>query len=89
MPDQNFYLASQKPTEHLSDDEKIIELLMQIEDFWKVDALLKQIHYHITNGESISEIQSLYKKIFKICAKYAISEQDRKWLYNKASNGYN
>ena len=61
-----------------------MELLLPIDDWWKLDDELKNANYLIATGESTADVGSSYKRIYAICAQYAIREVERKWLYEKS-----
>ena len=65
---------------------KVIELAMPIRDFWRLEEEIKEVNYLLSAGESNSEITSSYKKALRICAKYALREDDRQWLFTHAGN---
>ena len=62
----------------------VVELLLPIDDWWKLEEELKVANYLIAAGESTADVGASYKKIYAICAQYAIRESERKWLYDKS-----
>lgn len=81
----NIYITTKKPDAHL-DQGHAIEVEMPVEEYWKLEEILKQALYLQSAGESGSDIFSQYKRVFNICAIYAVNEKDRTWLAERAGH---
>lgn len=79
---KQLFLASKK-LEESGARTPTVELLMPIKLFWDVEKLLKQIDYSIAAGEDPVLINELYRKVYTKVAKYAVTEKDRVFLYDK------
>ena len=79
---KQLFLASKK-LEETGARTPTVELLMPIKLFWDVEKLLKQIDYAIAAGEDPVLINELCRKVYTKVAKYAVSEKDRVFLYDK------
>lgn len=60
---------------------------MPIKLFWDLELLLKRIDYMVASGEDPVLINETHRKVYTKVAKYAVSEKDRIFLYDKALNG--
>ena len=76
------FFAKQKK-EVLGRDYMAVEVEFPIETFWKIEQSIKDADFLLANGKEQLEINDLYKKIYKECAPFAVSEKDRIWLYQK------
>ena len=77
---QHLYLKQQS-LEGYNELGKVIELAMPIREFWELETEIKEVNYLLSAGESNSEIAMSYRKALRICARYALREDDRTWLY--------
>lgn len=48
---------------------------------------MKQIDYQVAAGEDPVLVNELYRKVYTKVAKYAVSEKDRVFLYEKVLSG--
>lgn len=64
----------------------VIELYMPLVKYWQIEKWIKKANYIASTGESSAEVLEVYKKVFRLCAEYAVREQERKWLYDKAKD---
>jgi hypothetical protein len=76
------FLQSKAPTSH-EDQGTALELLLPLEDYWKLTEKLKSVTFLLASGETQNEISTVLKEVFKICSKYAVAEKDRLWLHAK------
>ena len=82
---QQLFLQS-KSIDTYSELGKVVEILLPVRSFWDVKQHLDELNYLISSGEASSEIQAAYKRILKDSARYAVSEEDRAWLYEKSKD---
>lgn len=81
---KQLYLQS-KSVESYNDLGTVIELYLPIEDFWKIEDMLKEANYLLANNISPGELLNFYKKVFLRASKFAVREKERNWLYDKAT----
>ncbi len=77
---KNVYLQS-KNSDSYEAIGKVVELVLPIRDFWEIEKLVKEVNYHLSASEAQAEISNSYKKVMLRSAPFAVSEDDRKWLY--------
>ena len=75
-----------KNVESFNELGTVIELEMPIQNFWVAEDNMKYANYLLASGEASAEVLSVYKKIFAMCAPFAVFEKDRNWLYTKAKD---
>jgi hypothetical protein len=46
--------------------------------------MIQAVNYQISTGETSIVVSNAYKKIYQRCAKFAVKEKERTWLYEKA-----
>ena len=73
-------LQSKAPTTH-EDVGTIIELLMPLDQYWKLEDTLKMSTFMQASGETASDVMATMRTAFGICARYAVNEKDREWLH--------
>lgn len=83
---KQLFLASKK-VEESGPRTPTVELLMPIKLFWDIQQILKQIDYSVASGEDPVLITELYRKVYTKVAKYAVTEKDRVFLYEKILSG--
>lgn len=76
------YLQSKAPASH-EDSGVSLELLLPLEEYWKLEEKLKAVTFMQASGELSQEIGTVMKEAYRICAKFAVSEKDRVWLMAK------
>jgi hypothetical protein len=76
------FLQSKAPSSH-EDQGTAIELMLPLEDYWKLSEKLKSATYLLASGETQNEVSTVLKDVYKICARYAVAEKDRLWLHAK------
>ena len=80
---KQLYLQS-KNIEAYQELGKVIELSLPIQDFWKVETLIKEANFLKASGEPTPEVMDFYRKIFEFCTRFAVYEAERLWLYEQA-----
>lgn len=78
------YFATKPPDPHF-EQGRVIQLEMPVEDFWQASDFIRHAEYLQAANEPISETLAQYRKVFRICARHAVSESDRTWLQEKAN----
>ncbi len=81
---KNVYLQS-KNSDSYETIGKVVELVLPIRDFWEIDKLVKEVNYQIASSEQQAEISNSYKRVMLRSAPFAVSEEDRNWLYGLKS----
>ena len=79
------YLQNKK-MESFNEIGTVVELIMPIEKFWEAEELMKTANYLLASGEPGSDVIAAYKKVFVLCAPFAVTEKERFWLYDKAKD---
>ena len=79
------YLQTKRP-ELMNEQNTVIELLLPIEEYWKVESKLKHTNYLQASSEPQGEVVGSMRDLFKLCAPYAVLEKDRMWLYGRAGD---
>ncbi|MBQ47327.1 MAG: hypothetical protein CMP10_07640 [Zetaproteobacteria bacterium] len=62
----------------------MIELTLPIKSLWKINDIIQEANYLTASNEAKSAIYAIHKKIYKMAAPFANSEEDRQWLYQKS-----
>ena len=75
-----------KNMESFAELGNVVELIMPIQVYWSAENQMKYANYLIAAGDASAEVMAIYKKIFTICAPYAMFEKDRNWMYMKAKD---
>jgi hypothetical protein len=57
-----------------------IDLLLPLDVYWQIAALLQKAQYLLASDEEMADIHEIYKGIFRKAALYAVFETDRLWL---------
>jgi len=76
---KTLYIHSKRPDPQANEGTNF-ELLMPLEDYWKVQELLKRSDHLSASDASKPEITQVHNEIFKVCAPFAVHEKDRLWL---------
>ena len=82
---KQLYIQSKK-FDALQEIGQIVELFMPIEKYWEAEDLMKNANYLLASGEPNSDIVAAYKKVFALCAPFAVTEKERIWLYDKSKD---
>lgn len=65
---------------------RVIELVLPVREFWKIEEIVRKIHFLTSTFETNADIGIELKKLMKSCARYAVKEEDRIWLYEKVKS---
>jgi hypothetical protein len=79
---KHIFLSSKK-LEDQGEKTPTCELLLPIDLFWQLEAMLKKIDYLLTADEDAVIVNELYHRVYTKAAKYAVLEKDRAFLYEK------
>lgn len=63
-----------------------IDLSMPITVYWQLNSLLEKANFMTSSNDDTTDIQEIYRKVFKQSAPYAVIENDRLWLIKRSSN---
>lgn len=64
-----------------------IELLLPLELFWELKRLVKKADFLLASQEQTTDIQDIYRSLFKKAAPFATKEVSRAWLYKRSGKG--
>ena len=62
----------------------LVDLIMPLDAYWEINRLLHKADYLMASQEQTTDIQEIYRQVFKEAAPYAVSENDRNWLFKRA-----
>lgn len=57
---------------------------MPLQDFWRVEKLVKEANFLLASAESAPELLRYYRKVFAFTSKFAVREKERQWLSDKS-----
>lgn len=60
---------------------------MPLETFIEIRDMLEQTDYMMSANENQTDIQEIYRRVYKKAAPYAVMEKDRSLLYARAKSG--
>ncbi|MES2743852.1 MAG: hypothetical protein V4655_00435 [Bdellovibrionota bacterium] len=76
------FLQSKNSEAH-ADIGKVVELLLPINDFWKLENEIRKINYLTASDAPGVDVSGQLKKIFKASYNFAVIEADRQWIHER------
>lgn len=76
---RQFYLQSDLP-DAPGEQSRPVELLLPVDDLWKLNKMLKEVDYLMASNEPKGDIQVARNRILDFIQPFAIAEKDRLWL---------
>jgi hypothetical protein len=83
---RQLYLQNEHP-EALDDNNKPVELLLPVDELWKLNKMLKETDYLLASNEPRGDIKIARNKILDFVQPYAVAEKDRMWLIGLVDRG--
>lgn len=79
---KRIFLSSTKLEDTLPRVE-YVELFLPVQIYWDINKMLKEVDYLLAGEEPQVDVQSIYKKVYRMAAPYAKGDVDRNWLMAK------
>jgi hypothetical protein len=73
------YLVGSRPDSQLQ-QARAIEVAFPIEEYWKIEDMIKEIEYVKSNSESAYEQKKVTNALYRYCLSFTVQEKDRSWL---------
>lgn len=75
----HIHLQNDTP-ESLDDNIKYIDLLLPVEDLWKLKKQIKKLDYLVASNEPSGDVKICKSQIYNFIQPHAVQETDRNWL---------
>lgn len=76
------FLQNDMP-ETLDEEVKPVELLMPVEELWRLTKMLKEFDYLVASNEPAGDVNISKGQIYEFIQPYAVQEKDRNWLISR------